>query len=216
MFQHGPLTRLYNFGDVLISEELVLCFRSLIVMPLETAKGFFIFWHLVNWKHGAFHVTDKDHTIEFFIFKAHINDNDSVHTYSQYLLYNLNTKIATLKKKVRLTDDKTNLYTEELEYDVNQKIGIYRNGGRVVNGTSVLTSNEGTYYADLKDVYFKQNVVLKDPKYDLKSDSLLYNTNTEIATFISETFIIDSRRFLWCLSLLRPSLPGLTNHWKDC
>ncbi|MBC7830073.1 MAG: hypothetical protein H7122_20170 [Chitinophagaceae bacterium] len=125
---------------------------------------------------------------------VHINDNDSVHTYSQYLLYNLNTKIATLKNKVRLTDDKTNLYTEELEYDVNQKIGIYRNGGRVLNGTSVLTSKEGTYYADLKDVYFKNDVVLKDPKYDLKSDSLLYNTDTEIATFISETFIIDSAK----------------------
>jgi lipopolysaccharide export system protein LptA len=125
---------------------------------------------------------------------VHINDNDSVHTYSQYLLYNLNTKIATLKDKVRLTDDKTNLYTEELEYDVNQKIGIYRNGGQVVNGTSVLTSKEGTYYADLKDVYFKHDVVLKDPKYDLKSDSLLYNTTTEIATFISETSIIDSAK----------------------
>ncbi|HET9276706.1 MAG TPA: OstA-like protein, partial [Flavitalea sp.] len=125
---------------------------------------------------------------------VHINDNDSVHTYSQYLHYDLNTKIAILKKKVRLTDDKTNLYTEELEYDVNQKIGIYRNGGRVVNGTSVLTSNEGTYYADIKDVYFKQNVLLKDPQYDLKSDSLLYNTDTEIATFISETFIIDSAK----------------------
>ena len=125
---------------------------------------------------------------------VHINDNDSVHTYSQYLHYDLNTKIAILKKKVRLTDDKTNLYTEELEYDVNQKIGIYRNGGRVLNGTSVLTSNEGTYYADIKDVYFKQNVLLKDPQYDLKSDSLLYNTDTEIATFISETFIIDSAK----------------------
>ena len=125
---------------------------------------------------------------------VHINDNDSVHTYSQYLHYDLNTKIAILKKKVRLTDNKTNLYTEELEYDVSQKIGIYRNGGRVVNGTSVLTSNEGTYYADIKDVYFKQNVLLKDPQYDLKSDSLLYNTDTEIATFISETFIIDSAK----------------------
>ena len=124
----------------------------------------------------------------------HINDNDSVHTYAEYLLYNLDTKIATLKKKVRLTDAKTNLYTEELEYDMNQKIGIYRNGGRVVNSTSVLTSKEGTYYADLKDVYFKNDVVLKDPKYDLKSDSLLYNTTTEIATFISETFIIDSAK----------------------
>ena len=125
---------------------------------------------------------------------VHINDNDSVHTYSQYLLYNMNTKIAILKKQVRLTDDKTNLYTEELEYDVNQKTGIYRNGGRILNGTSVLTSKEGTYYSDIKDVYFKDDVVLKDPKYDLKSDSLLYNTTTEIATFISETLIVDSAK----------------------
>jgi len=128
-------------------------------------------------------INDNARIIEAFG-NVHINDNDSVHTYSDYLLYNMNTKIATLKKNVRLTDDKTNLYTEELEYDVNQKVGIYRSGGRVENGTSVLTSEEGTYYAELKDVYFKNNVVLKDPKYDLKSDSLLYNTTSEIATFI--------------------------------
>lgn len=125
---------------------------------------------------------------------VHINDDDSIHTYSQYLLYHTNTKIATLKNKVQLTDGKTNLYTNELEYDVNQKIGIYRNGGRLLNGSSVLTSKEGTYYADLKDVYFKNDVVLKDPKYNLRSDSLLYNTNSEIATFIAETFIEDSAK----------------------
>jgi lipopolysaccharide export system protein LptA len=122
----------------------------------------------------------------------HINDDDTIHTYAQYLLYYVDTKIAILKNKVRLTDGKSNLYTEELEYDVNQKIGTYKNGGRVVNATSVLTSKEGTYYADLKDVYFKQDVKLNDPKYTLASDSLLYNTNTEIATFISQTLIRDS------------------------
>lgn len=138
-------------------------------------------------------INDNARIVEAFG-NVHINDNDSVHTYSDYLLYNMNTKMATLKQNVRLTDDKTNLYTEELEYDVNQKVGIYRNGGRVENGTSVLTSEEGTYFADLKDVYFKNDVVLKDPKYDLKSDSLLYNTTSEIATFISETLIIDSAK----------------------
>ena len=124
----------------------------------------------------------------------HINDEDSVHTYAQYLLYYTESKTAILKKKVRLTDNKTNLFTEELEYDVNQKIGIYRNGGRVLNGTSVLTSKEGTYYADLKDVYFKKDVILTDPQYRLESDSLLYNTESEIATFIAKTFIEDSAK----------------------
>ena len=125
---------------------------------------------------------------------VHINDNDSVHTYSQYLLYHVDTKIANLKKKVKLTDGKSSLFSEELQYDINQKIGEYHNGGRVENGSSKLTSKEAVYYADMKDVYFKREVVLKDPKYTLTSDSLLYNTDTEIATFIAETYIEDSTK----------------------
>lgn len=125
---------------------------------------------------------------------VHINDNDSVHTYAQYLLYHADTKIANLRKKVKLTDGKSSLFSEELQYDINQKIGEYHVGGRVENGTSKLTSKEAVYYADMKDVYFKKDVVLTDPKYTLKSDSLLYNTNTEIATFIAQTYIEDSAK----------------------
>lgn len=123
---------------------------------------------------------------------VHINDADSVHTYSQYLLYYIDTRIANLKKKVKLTDGKITLHTEELRYDANEKIGDYYNGGRVENGKTVLTSQEGTYYGEMKDVYFKKNVVLKDPGSTLRSDSLLYNTETEIATFITKTSITDT------------------------
>lgn len=133
----------------------------------------------------------RNRTLEAFG-NVHINDADSVHTYSQYLLYYLDTRIANLKKKVKLTDGKITLFTEELRYDANEKIGDYYNGGRVVNGKSVLTSQEGTYYGEMKDVYFKKNVVLNDPSYVLRSDSLLYNTDTEISTFITKTFITDS------------------------
>src|SRR5688500_2208256 len=135
----------------------------------------------------------KEKFVEAFK-NVHINDRDSIHAYSDYLLYHTNTKIAYLKKNVKLTDGKSNLFTEELQYDVNPRVGVYRKGGRVVNGTSVLTSEEGTYYADLKDFYFKEDVKLVDPQYNLESDSLLYNTNTEVATFISETYIEDSAK----------------------
>ena len=123
---------------------------------------------------------------------VHINDNDSTHTYSQYMRYYFEKKLAILQKNVRLTDGKSVLTTQELEYDMNQKVGIYKNGGKVVNGQSVLTSIEGTYYGDLKDVFFRKNVVLVDPRYTLRADSLLYNTETEVATFIGPTTIIDS------------------------
>jgi hypothetical protein len=123
---------------------------------------------------------------------VHINDADSTQIFGDYMRYHFDMKMAYMQKKVTLTDGKTTLTTEDLQYDLNQKIGTYTKGGKVVNGTSVLTSKEGVYYDELKDVFFRKNVVLIDPKYKLYADSLLYNTQTEVATFIGPTTIIDS------------------------
>ena len=120
---------------------------------------------------------------------VHINDADSVHTYAQYLKYIGAERIAYLKKNVRLTDRKGTLTTDDLVYDLKTGIGNYHNGGKVINGKTILTSSEGTYYADTKDVLFKNNVDLTDPKYKIKADSLLYNTNTQVVTFTGPTHI---------------------------
>lgn len=121
----------------------------------------------------------------------HINDADSVHTYSQYLKYFGDTKLAQLRKKVKLTDSKAVLTTDSLDYDVGAHIGSFKNGGKVVNEKTTLTSEEGFYYADTKDVYFKKKVNLVDPEYRLATDTLLYNTDTQVATFLAPTTIDD-------------------------
>ena len=120
---------------------------------------------------------------------VHINQQDSIHTYAQYLKYIGKERKAYLKKNVRLTDKKGTLYTDELDYDLGTNIGNYKKGGRVVNGKTILTSEEGTYYGDTKDVYFKKHVHLVDPKYNITTDSMLYNTQTQVATFITLTHI---------------------------
>ncbi|MCW3092592.1 MAG: OstA family protein [Ferruginibacter sp.] len=119
----------------------------------------------------------------------HINQDDSIHTYSQYLKYIGKDRMAYLKKEVRLTDNKGTLYTQELEYDLKASIGKYFNGGRVVNGKTTLTSTEGVYYADTKDVFFKKKVHLVDPKYDVRNDTLLYNTQTQITSWNTPSII---------------------------
>jgi lipopolysaccharide export system protein LptA len=120
---------------------------------------------------------------------VHINDNDSVNIFSDYMLYKVDTRMVFFRKNVRLTDGKGVLTTEDLSYDLNQHVGIYTNGGRVKNKESVLTSQRGIYYEETKDIHFYDNVVLRDPQYDLSADSLLYNTQTQVSTFITETFI---------------------------
>ena len=119
----------------------------------------------------------------------HINQNDSINTYSQYLKYIGKDRIAFLKKEVRLTDKKGTLYTQELEYNLATSIGKYKNGGKVVNGKTILTSTEGIYYAETKDIFFKKKVHLIDPKYDIINDTLLYNTQTQISSWNTPTFI---------------------------
>ncbi len=88
--------------------------------------------------------------------KVHINDSDTAHIYANHLRYLMSKKLAYLDGNVKLTDGKATLTTPDLEYDMETNIGTYKNGGTVVNKKSVLTSQEGYYYADLKDVYFKQ------------------------------------------------------------
>lgn len=124
---------------------------------------------------------------------VHINDADSVHIYSQYLKYNGIEKKALLTTKVRLTDGKSTLTTENLTYDVNLKLGTYLNGGKVVNKKTTLTSTEGNYYGDSKDIFFYKNVLLVQPNGTIRTDSLQYNTITEVSTFISPTIIKDKK-----------------------
>lgn len=122
---------------------------------------------------------------------VHINDADSLHIYSDYLKYLGKEKKATLTGNVKLTDGKGTLTTKQLDYDLNTRIGNYMQGGKVVNGKTVLTSKEGYYYEDTRDVYFKKNVVLDDPEYKITTDTLLYNTYTGIATFLVPTEIVS-------------------------
>lgn len=106
---------------------------------------------------------------------VHINQGDSVQTYAQYLKYIGTDKTAYLKTNVKLVDKKATLFTQALDYNLQTGIGNYHNGGKVINGNTTITSNDGTYYADTKDIYFKNNVVVIQPKNHVTTDSLLYN-----------------------------------------
>lgn len=136
-------------------------------------------------------INNNTHTFEAWG-KVHITDADTADITASHLLYYINKKTAFLDGGVRLSDGKGSLTTPDLEYDMTTNLGIYHHGGKVINKKTVLTSQEGYYYADLKDVYFKQHVELKDPAYYIKTDSLLYNTESQTTRFIAKTYIRDS------------------------
>ena len=126
----------------------------------------------------------------------HINDADSVHTYSEYLKYIGNTKKAYLRKKVRLTDGRGVLTTDSLDYDVSVKIGYFKKGGTLVRNKTKLKSVEGYYYGVTRDVIFRKKVEANDPDNTIYTDTLEYNTYSQLANFISPTKIISGSRII--------------------
>ena len=164
------------------------------VTEIQTAAGKVVFRNEKTIFNCDSCVYDKNKKVIEAFGHVQINDADSVHTKSDYLIYYVDKKLALLKKNVVLTDGKGTLTTNELEYQTQVKIGTYRNGGKVVNGKTILTSEEAVYYSEMKDAYFKKNVKMRDPQYNLDTDSLLYNTETQVATFITKTNIEDSSK----------------------
>jgi lipopolysaccharide export system protein LptA len=99
--------------------------------------------------------------------------------------------MAYLSNDVRLSDGRAKLTTNNLEYNLKTGVATYKNGGKVVNEKTTLSSEEGVYYSDTKDAFFKRNVHLTDPKYKMTADSLRYNTAFKNAYFISPTHIVS-------------------------
>jgi len=128
-----------------------------------------------------------------------IRVSDTVQIYGDNMRYDGNTRFAEVTgKMVRLVDDDATLTTTILTYDRNAGLATYLNGGKIVDKENVLTSKIGYYYTSSKEVYFKKEVLLVNPKYTIDCDTLLFNSHTEIAYFLSPTHIRSKDNLIYC------------------
>lgn len=124
--------------------------------------------------------------------------SNTVNIESAVLNYDGNTKTAQLHKDVVLNDGQMTLRTEYLTYNTRSNIGNYTTGGKITDPENTLTSKIGYYYANDKQFFFKNNVVLVNPQYTMNSDTLMYNTGTEISYFYGPTTIVSKENTIYC------------------
>lgn len=125
---------------------------------------------------------------------------DSVELYGDMLLYNGNTKIAEVIRNVKLIDDSTTLTTDYLIYNRLSKIGIYNFGGKIVDTRNELVSKVGRFYTDTDEYYFQGDVVVTNPDYVIRTDTLTYNSKTEIVYFFGPTSLVSDKDSMFALS----------------
>jgi lipopolysaccharide export system protein LptA len=105
------------------------------------------------------------------------------------LHYDGNTRQAVISNDVVLSDGKMNLTTDILNYNTETEVADYSTGAKVVDNNNVLTSKKGYYFTKEKMVFFKDDVVLTNPKYVMYSDTLKYYTPTATSYFYGPSYI---------------------------
>lgn len=117
---------------------------------------------------------------------------DTLTLTSDTLVYDGPMMQAHAKGRAVLTHRKTRLTTSVIDYDRMEGVGFYPAHGTLYDADNVLDSDFGQYTPALSEAIFKDNVVLVNPKFELKTNELYYYSNTKVARIVSETNIVSS------------------------
>jgi lipopolysaccharide export system protein LptA len=123
--------------------------------------------------------------------KVIIRQGDSVQIFSDSLTYKGFSRNADLFGNVVLVHGTKQLFTQKLNYDLARKIATYTTKATMTNGTTKLTSRRGQYFVQANEAFFKDQVVVVDKDFSLKTDTLKFNTQSNVATFLAPTRILQ-------------------------
>lgn len=120
---------------------------------------------------------------------------DTLQGFCDKLYYNGNTKLARMRRHVRLVhgreqENPTVLTTDSLNYDRARGVAYYYTGGVVKDSLNTLTSVRGQYVPNTKQALFSQEVHLTNPNFVLTSDTLIYHADTKVTDIVSPTTIV--------------------------
>ncbi|MFI3285187.1 MAG: OstA-like protein [Rikenellaceae bacterium] len=94
---------------------------------------------------------------------------------------------------VKVVDGEAVLYCYNFRFNTLDNVGTYEGGGVMINGESVMESITGYYFSDTKELIGVGDVELSGDEYQMKSDSIIYNTETESAIYFENTNIWNQK-----------------------
>lgn len=116
------------------------------------------------------------------------------------LFYNGNTRVVNVRDNVSLRDAEMTLKTHTLDYDRKTALAYFHDGGTITSrvNENELVACEGIYASDTEVFYFRDSVVINNPKYRVETDTLDYVNHSEIAYFVGPTFIFSDENTIYC------------------
>lgn len=123
-------------------------------------------------------------------FRNVLINKDSLYVYGDRAEYNGETNMAYIYSPlIKVIDGDATMYTYSFSFNTLENVGRFGGGAIITNGDNRLEAERGYYYADSSVVICVEAVEMQDTQYKLQSDSVIYNLDTDVAEFATETFI---------------------------
>jgi len=129
-----------------------------------------------------------------------INQGDSLYLYGDHMFLEYENGLARIDDNIRLVDDQMTLTTDRITYKMDEGLATFYDGGEIRSkkDNNILTSDQGYYLSEEKRFFFEENVILKNPEYELQSDTLQYSTESARAYFFGPTTIKGQSADIYC------------------
>ncbi len=171
-----------------------------IVYPITLSDGAEVMCLVGNFAaqhNGAIIIADSavrynDKRLECFG-KVLINKN-TTYAYADRADYNgdLN-EVQLYAPIIKVIDGDATMYCYNFKFNTSSNIGTYDGGGVMIKGENVMESITGYYYSDTKELIGVGDVELKGDEYQMTSDSMIYNTETDAAQYFTNTNIWNKK-----------------------
>ena len=114
----------------------------------------------------------------------------TTYIYGDRAEYNGETNLAKVYSNIiKVVDGEATLWTYNFTFNTKTNIGRYSGGGVLISGDNILESQRGYVYTDTNEIVCVDNVQMRNNEYDMLSDSVVYNTETNYAQFFTRTNI---------------------------
>jgi len=132
--------------------------------------------------------------------RIRIVDGANYNVTGDFMHFDKATKTSTLRSNITLRDKDMTLTTNDLTYNLDTEVASYFGGGKIVSNVNrnTLTSDKGYYHSKIQTFYFRKKVVLTNPEYVVKCDTMQYNNSTEITYFFGPTTINGDKTSIYC------------------
>lgn len=125
-----------------------------------------------------------------------IINQDSTYIYGDKATYDGNIDLAVVYAPlIKLTSGtETVMYTYAMTFNTLTSVGEFSKGGIVSQRDNFMEADRGIFDANTNVITLYDSVALRNLDYCIKTDSLKFNLDTEVTTFLTDTYIWDKEK----------------------